>query len=209
MEKNLGTSLVMVNSQKGVSFFEKAKSKAKTIQVPFNSILSGNPALIKPLGPPLVNRTKFFEDLDEMSFSELVNVYGINSIHESKKTILKRYIRNIREFISFIRRGGSLIRVFRYNKITSILKRKYFAPYKHTIIQKEKKASLTVNGLFSFGYKRIKGSHLESRLLIEEGASLDVMGDFNIYYGADIEVFKNAKLIIKGDGAANINFTCI
>ena len=48
MEKDLGTSLVMVNSRKGEVFFEKAKARARILQVPFQSILDGNPAGSSP-----------------------------------------------------------------------------------------------------------------------------------------------------------------
>mgnify|MGYP000302641775 CR=1 FL=1 len=41
------------------------------------------------------------------------------------------------------------------------------------------------------GYKRIKGSKLESRLLIEENGRMEIKyGSYTVYYGADIQVFK-------------------
>ena len=53
-DKDLGTSLVMINSQKGLVYFEKTKQRLNCIQKPFNSILQGNKALTKPLNHPLV-----------------------------------------------------------------------------------------------------------------------------------------------------------
>jgi len=60
MEKNLGTSLVMINSKKGKLFFEDVKNKINYFQVPFEKAEQGNPALNKPLAAPLVDRKEFF-----------------------------------------------------------------------------------------------------------------------------------------------------
>lgn len=208
MDKNLGTSLVMINSKKGEAFFEKAKARAKAIQVPFKTILPGNFALTTSLPPSKVNREQFFDDLDKMTFTELAKKY----IKDTPLTTMQK----LKHFVKFCLRmvrmpfwGISLWKVLKYNKISQIYNEKYFAPYKHSVLQIDKQANFNINGMFSFGYKRIKGSKLESRLLVEKGAKFEVNGPCNIYYGADIEVFKDARLVIKGGGSANINFTCI
>ena len=208
MEKNLGTSLVMINSMKGEAFFEKVKNRARVIPVPFKSILSGNPALLKPLSPPLVDRNQFFDDLDTMSFSELANKY-INN----EKICFKQRLRAIAKKCFFLldglRNGLSVLNLIRFNSLKNLIRGNLIAPYKFSKIQINKKAVVKIAGVFSIGYKRVKGSRLESRLLVESGAYLETQGNFNLYYGADIEVFKNARLVLKGSGGANINFTCI
>ena len=209
MEKNLGTSLVMINSQKGASFFEKAQKRVKTIKVPFSSVLAGNPALQKSLPAPSVNREVFFDDLDKMSFTELADKYKISDKIETRRARLKRIIKNYLSFGYLFFTGLSLIKFIRYNRLGCVFRGKYFAPYRHSIVQKDKQATLLTNHVFTFGYKRVKGSKLESRLLLEEGAILEVHERYNVFYGADIEIFKNAKLVIKGGGGTNINFTCI
>ena len=212
MEKDLGTSLVMVNSQKGVAFFEKAKARAKTIEVPFQSILAGNRALVSPLDPPKVDRTKFFEDLDKMTFTELASKYinvKVNDKPVSRFVKLKRILKKCLSIWKMPRQELSIYQIFKQNTLRQFLGDRYIAAYKHTYIQIDKESNLKLNGILSFGYKRIRGSKLESRLLVEKGATLEVQSKFNIYYGADVEVFKNAKLIIKGGGGTNINFTCI
>lgn len=208
MEKDLGTSLVMVNSKKGVSFFEKAKVRARVIPVPFKSILAGNIALVKSLAPPLVNREEFFEDLDKMSFSELSEKY----IRRSKRTfrsVVKRYLKIGFVLYRHLCSGLSLFKLLRYNSFANIVQGNYFAPYKYSSVLIDKKAKIKCNSVFTFGYKKIKGSKLESRLLIGRDAVLEINGRFEVFYGADIEVFDNAKLKIKGNSGTNINFTCI
>ena len=207
MEKDLGTSLVMVNSKKGESFFEKAKSRAKTIQVPLQSVLAGNPALVKPLKPSRVDRTKFFEDLDKMTFTDLAAKY-INKTGKSS-SLFRRVIKSVRMLLREGRDGVSLCKLFKYNSMTGFLEGNYLAPYYYTAIQIAPKSVISIKGVLTFGFNRIKGSKLESRLLVEKGATLEVQDNFRIFYGADIEVFKNAKLVIKGGGGTNINFTCI
>lgn len=208
MDKNLGTSLVMINSKKGETFFEKAKARAKAIQVPFKTILPGNFALTTSLPPSKVNREQFFEDLDKMTFTELAKKY-IKDTPLTKKQKLKHFVKFCLRMVRMPFWGISLCKVLKYNTLGQIYNEKYFAPYKHSVLQIDKQANFIINGMFSFGYKRIKGSKLESRLLVEKGAKFEVNGPCNIYYGADIEVFKDARLVIKGGGSANINFTCI
>lgn len=208
MEKDLGTSLVMVNSQKGKAFFEKAKARAKTIQVPFESVLAGNLALVKSLDAPLVDRNLFFEDLDKLTFTEMAAKY-IKQNPKSLRVKLREIIKKCYNMLLLLYSGMSLYQIIRYNSVKQILRGHFFAAYKHTVIQIKKKSNIKLEGMLQFGYKRIKGSKMESRLLVESGATFEVRGGYNIYYGADIEIFKNAKLIIKGGGGANINFTCI
>lgn len=208
MDKNLGTSLVMVNSKKGETFFEKAKARAKAIPVPFESILPGNKALTEPLPPSKVNREEFFADLDKMTFTELAGKYFKNRPLTFKER-LRKLIKSCLHYGGMLREGLSLYKFLKYNSLKAILCGQYFAPYKHTSIQIDKHSTLVIKGDFTLGYKRVKGSKLESRLLVEKEGTLEVDDRFNVYYGADIEVFKNAKLVIKGGGGANINFTCI
>ena len=60
------------------------------------------------------------------------------------------------------------------------------------------------------GTKKVKGSILDSRLLIESGGIMRIYGgDYSISYGADIEVFRNALLEIGGGVGANIGLTIV
>ena len=210
MDKNLGTSLVMINSQKGLDYFEKVKSRLNFIQIPFDSILNGNPALTQSLNPPSIDRKSFFEDLDKMTFSEISLKYlGIN-----KKQVTKERIKDIlRTLLVIVRhtrlRITTIYQLFKYNKFKNILKRHFLLPTPHCVIEISKSANIKLNGVLTLGIKRIKYSKLEARLLVEEGATLEVEDDLNIGYGADIEVFKGATLKFGGKSGTNINCTII
>ncbi len=208
MDKDLGTSLVMVNSKKGEKIFSIAKNRANVVQVSFQSVISGNGALLQSLAQPKINRNNFFYDLDRMTFTEVAAKY-FKDRPVSQKELLKHFIKKCKFLITMPRTEKSLCRVLRLNNLKQIFSDKYLLAYKYSTIQFDKNAHVSINGLFTFGYKRVKGSRLDSRLLVEKGAVLDIQDNFTVYYGADIEVFTNSKLIIKGGGGANINFTCI
>jgi hypothetical protein len=96
MDKNLGTSLVMVNSQKGKAFFERVKSSINFVEVPFYEATKGNPALVRPLEAPRVDKTEFFADLDKMPFHEVARKY---STQKRRKSTLKKGLSNIYIYI--------------------------------------------------------------------------------------------------------------
>ena len=89
MEKNLGTSLVIINSKKGEAYFEKVKKRINYVEVPFKSIESGNPSLNKPLTSAKVDRQRFFEDLDKMTFLQIAEKYILsNSLIKRDNSVL-------------------------------------------------------------------------------------------------------------------------
>jgi len=208
MDKDLGTSLVMVNSQKGLAYFEKVKSQINFIQTPFDSILQGNPALNKSLPPPSIDRAQFFENLDYMTFNEAAKKYINDNI--SKKLKIRKTLKGL---LYIWRKNRFSIKpmyqLFKYNKICNIFRGRFLLPTSYCIMEINKTSSLKFNGIFTLGHKKIKGSKLESRLLVEEGATLEVENNFLAMYGADIELFKNATLKFGGNGYSNINCTII
>jgi acetyltransferase-like isoleucine patch superfamily enzyme/coenzyme F420-reducing hydrogenase beta subunit len=209
MEKDLGTSLVMLNSQKGLAYFEKVKSRMNYIRTPFESILEGNPALVKSLNPPLVDRTRFFEDLDTKTFTEVASKYITHS-PVSVRTKIKKAIKMAWVVLQTTRlRIIPLYQLLKYSRIKEIIKQNFLLPAPYCVIEISKTAHLKINGVFKLGGKRVKKSKLETRLLIENGATLEVENDLSIAYGSDIEIFKGAVLKFGGKGGTNINCTII
>ncbi|MGM9698313.1 MAG: acyltransferase, partial [Prevotella sp.] len=81
---------------------------------------------------------------------------------------------------------------------------------KNVVFNISKKSDFTVTkGILNIGHKRIKGSKIESRILVEKGAKLSCEGNFLMFYGADVEVFKGGHLRLKGNSGFNINCTII
>jgi acetyltransferase-like isoleucine patch superfamily enzyme/coenzyme F420-reducing hydrogenase beta subunit len=215
MDDNLGTSLVMVNSEKGRTYFDSIQQKIKSANVPFASILSGNPALIKPLGLPKVNRDDFFKDLQNHDFITVANKYfpfvrtkkqRVKTILKSLKTIFIVTQLKIRPICQVIHYN-----FFRKNIKTNFFNNGYLLPAPYTVIEIGKTANVQLNARLRLGNKKFRRSKLETRLLVENGGTLIVNSGFSIMYGSDIEVFRGGKLLINGNrgGGTNINATII
>lgn len=207
LEKDLGTSLVMLNSQKGLAYFEKIKARIHFVPVPFKSILEGNPALTRPLDPPRVDRDAFFRDLEELSFADLSKIYIQEK--QGKPSLLWRTKNGLSIFRRLLGKDIATCKTILHSTLKDCLAQNHILFYRHTVSSISPAAKLSFKGIFHFGYKRIPGSRLESRILLEQGASLQSKGSVKIYYGADIEVFKGGSLLFKGNNGANINLTII
>lgn len=222
LDDNIGTSLVLINSEKGKSFFESVQSKIKCIELPYQAALAGNKALTTSLPAPKIDRKSFFDDTYSLSFDELAEKYfpdrrDVLSFKQKIKQ-LARVVIDVLRFspkLSIVPKWNFIYyNFFRSNIESNIMKGGYFIPSSYSVIKISKKASVKLNGRFSIGEKRIKGSKLESRLLIEDGAVVEIGSNLGTLYGADIEVFKNAVFKVgncgfKIQGGTNINFTLI
>ena len=222
LDDNIGTSLVLINSKKGEIFFEKIHPKIKCVKLPYQTALSGNKALLTSLPKPKIDRQSFFNDAHILSFDELAEKYfpdrrDVLSLRQKIKkfAIVVRDIIRFSPLLSITPKWNFInYNFFRSNIKTSILKGGYFLPSSHSVIRISKKAKVILNARLSLGEKRIKGSKLESRLLIEDGAVVEINSNFGTLYGADIEVFKNASFKVQScefttQSGTNINFTLI
>lgn len=212
LEKDLGTSLVMINSEKGRVWFEKIKERLNYIPMPFDIACKGNPALIRDASVPEINRNQFFEDVNNLKFGEVAlkyNFFPSPSIKTRVKKMIKSCIRIGKRGFKVIIHINSSIRTFRHNSIKSILSGRYLSFSPNSYCQIAKGAILDIQGFTKVGNGRYKKSRSETKMLIERGGKLTILNDFNIGYGSDIEVFPNAELIIKGNGGSNVNLTII
>lgn len=215
-DNDLGTSAVLINSKKGASFFEKAMSSFKVKEIPCEYVVKGNLALINSITPSVVNREQFYLDLSEKPFEEVAKKYI--KVPSERPLTGKRKLYNIARFWVYTYRSSSFnlktwwqniyFNIFCKQVKSSITKGCFLNLFKHSIVSIDKTAVVEVKGVLRFGFKRIKGSKLESRLLVEKGSHLSV-GEGVIYYGADIEVFPKASLNIGNGAAFNINSTII
>jgi acetyltransferase-like isoleucine patch superfamily enzyme/coenzyme F420-reducing hydrogenase beta subunit len=215
MDDDLGTSLVMVNSNKGRTYYESIQQKVKSVKVPFESTLAGNQALVKPLGPPKINRDEFFKDLQNSDFISVANKYF--PLVPSKKEYLKKLIRGYGSICKSLQfRFRPFCQFIYYNFLRKNIKTNksnigYLIPTPYTVIQIGKKANVQLNARLRIGVKKFRKSKLETRLLVDDGGTLIVNGGFTFGYGSDIEVFDGGQLIIGGTlgGGSNTNTTII
>lgn len=215
-DHDLGTSVIMINSQKGLDFYQSAKSGFKEVGIDYKHVLKGNQALEASLSKPSIDRTQFYCDLDSMNFDDFSRKYV--NVPASRPITRKQKVKNIVKFFYFVSTASSLsvstwwkniyYNVFCSNVKTSIRKGDFIIINKYCVLNISKNSKISVKGCLRFGQKRVKGSKLESRLLVEEGACLITNGG-TIAYGADIEVFKNSSLELGKDVVFNMQATII
>lgn len=197
--KNLGTSLVMINSKKGEEYFEKIKTKLHIKQVAFDDAIKGNPSLVKSLNTPFVNRDSFFKDLDTNTFTKVADKYikkPVSWKHKLKK-VLSFGLRFVRETQL---QPAAVFKTIRYSGLKKLLKQQGFIISPHCVLNISKKAKININGICSLGvHTHFKHSHLETRFLLQDGATFNIEGNNFISYGADIEIFKDATFTMLGD----------
>ena len=222
MFDNLGTSLVLINNNKGKILFESLQQKLTSIKLPYETALAGNQSILQPLQRPKIDRQAFFEDAETMNFSQLADKYfpaknQTLSFKQSIKKILKMFLvaKKYTPVYSIMPKFKFIYYNFFCKSIkTNILHDGYFLPSSNVVIKISKRAKIILNDRFKFGTERIRGSKLESRLFMEDGAVFEINSKFGVMYGSDVEIFKNAILKVHGaefatSGGSNINFTLI
>lgn len=213
LDDNAGTSAVIVNNSRGLDFFEKIKSKIQWVDSCIEDILPRNPALLHKQKEPNCNREEFFKDLDVDLVENVVPKYAA-FLGKSTRTSLKQKIKLLlRPFAKAYQRRVNLFRFVYYNFFcknvkTDWLNEGVLYPYSKTVIELQKGSILELHGPFDLGKKKIAHSKLETRLLLETNAKMIVNESARIMYGSDVEVFKNAELVIDELGT-NINFTLV
>ena len=204
MDKNLGTSLVLINSKKGESFFEKIKSKLEIKEYTLDQALYGNrfPIMGGPMDyPKNINRDEFFADLDKMPFDQCAAKYFPYA--EDGKPSVKRKLKNIlREIYRYRRNPAQLWRLLYWNFCVKpvhscLAEGKVLRVLSHCAIDIARTATVNVEGQVDLNIKRTRGSKGEFRLLVEDGATLSFgKGHSYFKYDSDIQVFRGAKLLI-------------
>ena len=81
---------------------------------------------------------------------------------------------------------------------------------KHSVIQLDKGSKLVLNDKLRVGEKQVRKSKLETRILLEKDATMQVDKPFTIFAGSYIRVVKGGTLVLKGKGFINENvqITC-
>ena len=93
LDNNIGTSMILLNSKKGIEYFDSVKDKLEWIETPFESILPGNIALTKSIEPAKIDREKFFADLDKETFDAVTEKYF--PLNKNKKVLNSKLRRRL------------------------------------------------------------------------------------------------------------------
>ena len=213
LDDNTGTSLVMCNSEKGKLFFESIQSDLKYREVDIESIKPGNRALFNSI-QPRIDRDVFFEEVDKLPYNEVANKL-FPFVNES--VYLNRFKRVVKNLLRITWTIGFHPKVWcqfiwlnllRKNTHSNILKGHVLIPSTYTVLDLHKDAKITVDQFVIIGFKKVRGSHLETRIRMDNNTSLHIKDVFTFYSGGDIQIFPNGNLVIDGGPGAGCNINC-
>ena len=105
MNDGMGTSLVLIRTEKGKDIFDKISGSMRLKEVSYEDGVRGNPAEYKSCDRP-AQRNTFFDDMQSMSFEELEQKYTA-PIKVSFMTKVKRKVKRAIKKVLRVIRGGA------------------------------------------------------------------------------------------------------
>lgn len=223
LDMNIGTSMMLLNSNKGIAYFEKIKDKLEYKETAFESILGGNIALKKPIEPAKIDRKAFFEDLDAHDFDYVTQKYfPLNKSREkvSLRSLVKRTKRGVKKImvnaLFLVKHPAAFVNTLQINhRKNTILNGGKISVQPNVVLDIHPRAKIMVNKDIILGRSEVKNFWYPTCLKMDAGTELTINdGPLTRYgnhpyllrSGACIEIVNNGKLTI-GQGACNVNLT--
>ena len=202
MDQDKGTSLVMVNSDKGMDLFNSIKDIIEWRQFTMADAREGNPAMEGSLHSAKPNRDAFFSNLDKLPFEKVA------AKHFPMPTTMKSIKKKLSPIMSIIRKVLKL--GFSPQMWATFLKMNFFSKkvirkghtlfnnVSRTVVQIDENSHLVLNAPLTTGIKQVKHSRMETRIWLEQNSEMIVNGQFQVYGNSYIRVAKGGKLILNG-----------
>lgn len=218
MDQDRGTSLVMVNSDKGMQLFDSIKDKIEWRQFTMADARKGNPAMDDSLKSAKPNRDQFFQSLDNEPFEEVAKKY-FPPVPSFMSNIIKKVrarLSAIKRILSFVKQLGiscnawsTFLSVNFFSKQINRKSRIVLINISRTVIQMDKGSQMNLLAKLITGVKQVEKSRTETRILLEENSKLTVDGNFSVYANSYIRVFPNSHLILHGGFInENVQISC-
>lgn len=222
LDNNVGTSTILINSDRGKSYFNHIKDKLQLKETQFEATFGGNAALFRSIEPAKIDRKKFFEELDSDTFDNVSKKYFPLSTYKNKlfgtikRTILPYYsifmkLRfSLKAYKNFI-----WLNLLRKNTKADFSSGKVIYTMPSTYFDIHPTAKINIDYGFNYGISSVKGMQIPTCLRMEENTTFNIhdgpltrygKGPYNLRYGAYIEVVNGGTLTI-GQGAANVGLT--
>ena len=218
MDQDKGTSLVMINSDKGMSLFDAIKDNIRWKEFTFEDARMENAAMDKSIKASSSRRDDFYTDLDKLEFEQVSALYFPKPRSFYTETIrqFKRTMDVVRKFATIITMLGFSFQSWLlfldlnfFNGKVKKRRRVAFLNFKNCLTELRRSSKLVINGMLVIGVKQVKRSNLETRVLLEEGAEMKVNGVYEVYAGSYIRVIKGGRLILnEGFINENVQITC-
>lgn len=204
MDQDKGTSLVMVNSDKGKELFDSIKDKIEWRQFTMADARAGNPAMDGSLSAAKPNREAFFNDLDKLPFEKVAAKYF--PLPTMRKAI-KKLISPVKFILSLGLSSQMWCTFLKMNFFSKKVIRKghtLFSNRSRTVVQIDKNAQIKMNAPLITGVKQVKHSIMETRIWLEKDSEMEVNSQFRVFGNSFIRVTKGGKLVLNG-GFVNEN----
>lgn len=206
MDQDKGTSLVLINSEKGRIFFDGIKNEIVCKEFTMDDARKGNPAMDSSLKNTGTNRDRFFSDLDKYPFDVVARRnFPMPTIKNKVLAKIKRIAKGGIKAMSVISNLGfsfsgwnSFIMLnFISNKAVRNCKLPYLGG-RHTIVQLDSGSRIQFNKRLKTGIRQVKRSTLQTRILLEHDSEFSINGSFSVYAGSYIRLLPNSRLILNG-----------
>lgn len=216
MDQDKGTSLVLINSQKGYELFESIQNNIIWKEFTMEDAQKNNPAMNSSLKPISKNRDEFFLAIDKYPFDEVAKKFfpQLSYLKIIKKKISSKILicRKICKQIIHLEFSFKVWRnIIYYNFLCKNIIRHNKQPLiltKYVIVELRTGSILDLQNKLIMGETQVKGSRKETRLLLENNSKMIVKNQFTIYTGSYIRVIKGGQLILHG-GFINENVQII
>lgn len=213
MDQDFGTSLIMINSNKGLLFFENLGNSIVKKEFNMEDAEIGNQAINSPLKATTNNRKSFFDALDKIPFEQVAKQFFAKVTLTQK---IKNKLRPIKGILNYCLTIGISIPTWRqviyYNFLSTNVQMSgkiKFRPLKYCRFSIDKSAKIILKSNFTMGLKQVKSSHLETRLLMESDTTLTINGSFTMYCNSYIRIVKGGHLKLNsGFINENVQITC-
>ena len=202
MDQDKGTSLVMVNSEKGRELFDSIKDRIEWRQFTMDDAREGNPAMEGSLSSAKPNRAAFFADLDRLPFEKVAaKHFPLPTFKKKLKRMLSPIKRIIRLFLMLGLSPQAWSTFLKMNFFSKQVARKSHSAFKNlsrTVVQMDAGSRMELNARLTTGVKQLKHSRMETRVLLQKNAKMIVNGDFQMFGNSFIRVVPGGKLILNG-----------
>lgn len=218
MDQDKGTSLVLINSDKGACLFDSIKNNVEWRQFSLAEAKIGNPAMDLSLTSKNSNRKQFFEALDNLPFEQVARAFfpPIPNKKINIKDNVSSIIGELCQVKHTLKLLGLSINKWKTFLFINLLSKQVIRIIKNpliilgkTIIQQEKGSRLTLGANLIIGKHQVKKSTTETRILLQENAKMIVDGDFEVFANSYIRVFPDSQLILHGGFVnENVQISC-
>lgn len=215
-DNNLGTSLILCNSQRGMDYLDSEVEKSLMMtEINLEMTLQGNTALTVPYNPPVkVDRASFYHDLHENDIKTVLEDYLVRYRY-GRLFKFKRGVKNILKYFYLTlkaSRGNILtilkslwINILNDHVEANLLKGHFVILHPRCRFSFAKESKIKLGGILTIGIANNDNDRRLTYLALRRKALLDVKGNYAFGSGCDIQVFMDAVFTIEGGGDTNMN----